>query len=412
MNVSGMLTSGFTELRYHKLRSFLTLIGILLGTALIIFMTSMLNGIIVSVWDGFEELGYDGVMYVVEKAPQDSLQRARFVLSEGLQPGDADVLLARRDLVEDVAPVQYGEKMISRGGTQREVRVAGVTPSYAPVRKRYVATGRFFNDNDLRSYNKVCVLGSKLRLRLFGTEDPIGQELTIDGTRFTVVGVGQELGNQFVHDHEFIREMEGAMIPLTTMRKYFTGDDTPLSFIAVKTRAFESLANVQAEIQASLWVAHHGVENFRIENIAQEMLKQRDEVGQVVFNWQVVLGTIAAIALLVGGIGLLSVMIISINERLYEIGMRKAIGATDLEIFIMFMIESVTLALVGALTGVALGLLCVKALEGFFPSGLPVDWIGVCWAIGVAVTLGLAFGVYPALKASRMAPVDAMRGSA
>jgi len=275
-----------------------------------------------------------------------------------------------------------------------------------------VAEGRFINDNDMESFSKVCVLGSRLRERLFGSQTAVGQQLVIGGTRFIVAGVGEKLGNQFVHDHEFIREMEGVMIPLTTMRKYFTGDEESLSFIAVKTRAFDSLTDVQAEIQASLWVAHHGVGNFQIRNIAQEMLKQRDEVGQIVFNWQVVLGAIAAIALLVGGIGLLSVMIISINERLYEIGMRKAIGATDLEIFIMFMVESITLALVGALTGVGLGLACVKALEGFFPSGLPVDWIGVGWAIGVAVTLGLAFGVYPALKASRMAPVDAMRGSA
>jgi putative ABC transport system permease protein len=123
----------------------------------------------------------------------------------------------------------------------------------------------------------------------------------------------------------------------------------------------------------------------------------------------VVLGSIAGISLLVGGIGLLSVMIISIGERLYEIGMRKAIGATDLEIFLQFMAESITLALTGAAVGVGFGLIAVKLLEGFFPSGLPIDWEGVALAVGVAASLGIGFGLYPAIKASRLAPVEAMR---
>ncbi|MFQ5701299.1 MAG: ABC transporter permease [Acidobacteriota bacterium] len=411
MSLFAIVMSGITEIRYHKLRSFLTLIGILLGTGMIIFMTSMLNGIIVSVWDGFEELGYDGVLFVVSRPPKDLVERARFGQSRGLQPRDVELLRKRADLVRAVAPVQYGQRLIARGDVRRRVRVVGVTPEYAPLRRRQVAMGRFFNENDLASFRRVCILGHRLRLRLFGTVDPLGREVRIDRVRFRVVGVGKKLGNQYVNDSDFIRDMEGALIPLTTQRKFFTGDDAPLSSIAVKTRAVKQLGRVQAEIEASIAASHHGVRDFRIQNIAQEMVKSRDRVEGIVFNWQVVLGTIASVALLVGGLGLLSVMIISINERLYEIGMRKAIGATDGEIFLMFLVESVTLALLGALLGVGLGLIAVKALEGAFPTGLPVDWIGVAWAIGVAVSLGLVFGVYPALKASRMAPVEAMRGT-
>jgi putative ABC transport system permease protein len=409
MNIPGIMTGGITEIRYHKLRAFLTLIGIILGTGSIIFMTSMLNGIVLSVWDGFNALGYDGVMYVVQKPPKDSIERARFAQSVGLRPDDAVILMSRKELVTDVAPVQYSNLMLANVGAPLEARVAGVTPAYADVRKRHVAFGRFFNENDMRSFAKVCVLGHRLRLRLFGTGDPVGRDVSLNGGRFKVIGVGEKLGNQYVNDEDFIEEMEGAYVPLTTLRKYFAGEDSPLAYIAVKTTSYKSLPIVQAEIAASLSAAHHGVGDFKVENIAQEMLKQRDEVEVIVFNWQVVLGTIAAISLLVGGIGLLSVMIISINERLYEIGMRKAIGATDLEIFLQFMVESVTLALTGALIGVGVGLGLVKWLEKFFPSGLPIDWMGVLWAIGVAVSLGLGFGLYPALKASRLAPVEAMR---
>ena len=411
MGLGEILLGGLNQIRYHKLRSFLTLIGIILGTFSIIFMTSMLNGIIVSVWDGFEELGYDGVMYVVARQPKDSVDRARFAQSVGLRPEDADLLMQRRELVTMVAPVQNQELVIESGNVRREVRVAGITPDYAAVRKRAPAAGRFINDNDVEAFHRVCVLGHRLRLRLFGTADPIGRTITLGGTRMTVVGVGEELGNQFVNDDDFIQEMEGVYVPLTTLRKYYAGEESALDYIAVKTAAFKSLPYVQAEIQASLSAAHHGVGDFKVQNIAQEMVKQRDQVGDIILNWQVVLGTIAGISLLVGGIGLLSVMIISINERLYEIGMRKAIGASDSGIFIMFLVESVTLSMLGAWVGVGLGLAGVRALAGFFPAGLPIDWGGVFMAIGVAVSLGLGFGVWPALKASRMAPVDAMRGA-
>ena len=410
MNVSEIATSGIEVIRHHKLRSFLTLIGIILGTGSIIFMTSMLNGVILSVWEGFEELGFDGVIYVSSRQPRDAVERARFGLSAGLRPSDADVLMARKDLITAVAPVQYGELLFSHGGVRREVRVTGVTTTYASVRRRPVVEGRLITENDLATFGRVCILGHRLKQRLFGALPAVGREVSIEGGRFIVVGVGDELGSQFMNNDDFTEEMEGALIPLTTLRKYFSGEQAPLSYIAVKTAAIDELDFVQAEVQASLSAAHHGIGDFRVENIAQEMLKEREKVTEIVFNWQVVLGTIAGISLLVGGIGLLSVMIISINERLYEIGLRKAIGASDLEIFLQFLVESVTLALAGAVIGVGVGLLLVTLLKGNFPSGLPIDWFGVSWAVGVAVSLGLLFGLYPALKASRMAPVDAMRG--
>ncbi len=410
MSAAELLLGGLVEIRHHKLRSFLTLTGIILGTLSIVFMTSLLNGVIGTLWDGFSQLGFDGVMYVMPRQPKDAAERARFSLSEGLRPRDAEVLMARRELVAGTAPVQRESLVMSAGTTLREVQVAGVTPSYAAVRRRFPARGRFLNEQDMRLFARVCILGHRLERRLFGVEDSIGKEVDLEGARFRVVGVGEKLGNMFVNDEDFIEEMEGALVPLTTLRKYVTGEDASLSFIAVKTTAYQSLSTVQAEIQASLSVAHRGVNDFRVANIAQDIVRSREEVEEVVFNWQVVLLTIAGISLLVGGVGLLSVMLISINERLYEIGLRKAIGATDLEIFVQFLSESIALALVGALVGVGAGVGLSRLLAGQFPSGLPVEWSGIAGAITVAVALGAAFGLYPALKASRLAPVDAMRG--
>jgi putative ABC transport system permease protein len=288
----------------------------------------------------------------------------------------------------------------------------GVTPSYAVVRQRSIDKGRFFGDLDDAARAQVCVLGWRLNRRLFGTEDPIGHTVQIDGRPFRVIGVSEKLGNQFVNDDDFVEEMEGMYIPLETMRAYITGDDEPLSFIAVKTDQPERLSDLRAEALASLRAAHRGAEDYRVQNIAEEMLKVRKEIKTVLRSWRIVLGTIAGISLVVGGIGLLSVMLISIGERLYEIGLRKAIGATDTQVFMQFLVESTVLALVGGSLGVAAGVGLTQLVAQFFAGGLPIKIFGILCALLLSVALGVLYGIYPALKAARMAPVEALRSAA
>jgi putative ABC transport system permease protein len=206
--------------------------------------------------------------------------------------------------------------------------------------------------------------------------------------------------------------MEGLYLPLSTLRKFYTGENSPLTLMAIKTDDFENLRDLKSEAIASLKIAHRGAQDFRVENIAEEMLRVRKEVQTVLTNWRIVLGSIAGISLLVGGIGLLSVMLISIGERLYEIGLRKAIGATDLAVFVQFLSESVVLSLLGALIGAGIAIVVTRALSSFFAAGLPINLPGLATAIGIALLLGIVFGLYPALKASRMEPVEALRSAA
>ncbi len=412
MKLWEILRTVFGEIRHHKLRSVLTLLGIILGTLSITVMTSLLDGIINTVWAGFEDIGYDGVVLVMNQNARDLRESALFTRSEGLQPRDADIILQRRKLVTAVAPVAYWEDIVRRDNIERKARMSGVTPSYAVVRNRKVESGRFLNESDEQTFARVCVLGSRLKNRLFGSEDAVGKPVKIGERLFTVVGVGKSLGNQFVNDDDFIEEMEGLYLPLSTLRKFYKGEKDPLEALAVKTNKVERLGDVKEEVLASLGIAHRGAKDFRVLNIAEELLRARQQVTEQIRSWRIVLGSIAGISLAVGGIGLLSVMLISIGERLYEIGLRKAIGATDLEIFLQFLAESAILSLLGGLFGVAGGIAITKMAGSAFRSGLPIRLDGLAVALGIALVLGVASGIYPALKASRMEPVEALRTAA
>jgi len=412
MNPWEIIRTVFGEIRHHKLRSVLTLLGIILGTLSITVLTSFLDGIIATVWAGLEDVGYDGVVLVVNQNARDLRESALFTRSEGLQPRDADVVFQRRKLVTAVAPMAFWEEIVRRDNVQRKARISGVTASFAVVRNRKAESGRFFNEADDQTFARVCVLGHRLKIRLFGSEDAVGKTVKIGERLFTVVGVGRKLGNMFVEDDEFIEEMEGLYLPLSTLRKFYKGEQDPLEVLAIKTEEVERLGDVRAEVLASLKLAHRGAEDFRVLNIAEELLRARQQITEQLRSWRIVLGSIAGISLVVGGIGLLSVMLISIGERLYEIGLRKAIGATNLEIFFQFLAESAILSLLGGLFGIAGGIAITKAAGSAFRSGLPIRLDGLAIALGIALVLGVASGTYPALKASRMEPVEALRSAA
>jgi putative ABC transport system permease protein len=411
-NLGEITRTAFGEIWHHKLRTALTLLGITLGTLSITVMTSLLNGITTAVWEGFADLGFDGVMYVMNRAPRDLREQAVFARSKGLQPEDAGVLLDRAQVLDAVAPALFTEAMLRYGDIERSVRVMGVTPGYNVVRGRTMDSGRFFSELEQSSFATVCVLGYRLNRRLFGADSGVGKTVYVDSRPLRVIGVGKRLGNQFVNDDDFIEEMEGLYVPLETLRAFFTGRDAPLSFIAVKTADPDRLSDLRAEAETSLRIAHHGADDFRVQNIAQEILKVRKEIHTVLRNWYIVLGTIAGISLLVGGIGLLSVMLISIGERLYEIGLRKAIGATDTQIFLQFLAESALLSLIGGLAGVGAGVLITRVVGRFFSNGLPLHVLGILFALGISLALGVLYGLYPAIRAGRMEPVEALRSSA
>ncbi len=408
MNLFESIRSSIAEIWGHKLRSCLTLVGIVLGTTSLVVMVSVIGGAAVAVQKGLSDLGFDGVMFVSARPATDRIEKKKQGYSRGLRTADLAVIDAGRDLLGDAAPLVSTKDTARINGRELKVTIDGVTPAWGRIRNRSAEVGRYLVDYDIDNRNTVAVIGKKLKDDVFGNEDAIGREILVKGVRFRIVGVLRALGSNQVNDPEMERDNSKIYIPLTTAQKYFTGTDLVNAY-AFQVADTENLADGQKEAEALLRRSHRGISDFKVENIGEEILRIRKEVDVLIGNWRMVLASISGISLLVGGIGIFSVMQISISERVYEIGLRKSIGATDGAIFGQFLIESVSLSLVGGLLGSALGYGITLLAGQAFEDGLAVSPAGLVLAAAFAIVIGLSAGVYPALRASRLTPVDAIR---
>ena len=406
MHVGESVRTSFEEIKAHPLRSLFTLVGVILGTLALVVVLSVLNGVERAVWEGGKDLGLDGVLSMSNRQPTDRIQRAKQYLSRGLRTDDAR-WFEGSTLISDVAPVGQNRAVVTAGTVTRRVDLWGITPEFVTIKNRKTSEGRFIGDTDIRTKAAVCVLGFKLKQQLFGGDTAVGQQVTLGGRRFTVVGVGTKFNTEFVNDDEMRRETIGMYIPFSVYEDMY--GKNAISYVLAKAAEPEKSVEAEDEAVRIYKRAHNGVGDVRIENIGKEILKTRSEVTTVIRNWRIVFFSIAAISLLIGGVGIFSVLKISISERLFEIGLRKSMGATDAEVFVQFLVESITLSVVGAAIGVSAGIALVKFIAQFFPAGLPVLPDAILIASGFAIFIGLAAGVYPSISASRLTPVEALR---
>jgi putative ABC transport system permease protein len=253
------------------------------------------------------------------------------------------------------------------------------------------------------------VIGHFLAEDLFHGSDPIGQWVRIGDHRFEVVGVGERVGNEMINDGWSRREMEGATVPLTTLQGLYGGGER-VPMLMVKAANTDNLGQLFAHIKNLLWRHHNRVEDFEVENVAAEILQAEDEIDEMMRGWTIILFAISAISLVVGGVGIFSVMQISLAERLYEIGLRKSIGAEDRDILLQFLIEAVFLSVIGAIIGFGVAVVLCAVAGQFFEAGLPISGFAVVLAIFFAISVGLVAGIYPSMRAARLTPVQALAG--
>lgn len=414
MIVGENIRSGLSELWGHKLRSFLTLVGIFFGTLSINSMFSLVQGVRETIAGVFDTIGLDGAIFIAPRQLERDERNAWNLSSTNISYADVDALRAKLEGQALVSPMGTLMRTVENDGKRSQVEIEAVNKDFFEIRNFKLAEGRLLLPSDMEGTNPVVVLGSDVARDLFGrAEDAIGKDIPLDGLRFRVIGVlekpalppgmGMGMGGNFFGQNTLF-------IPITTARLYFLGPEAVLG-IAVKTKEGEDFVTIADDAEMLLVGRHRGVRDIEVENVAEEMLQEKDEVDKMLWNFNVVLGSIAGAALLVGGIGILSLMLIAVNERLFEIGIRKAVGATDSEILVQFLVESTTLSTVGAAAGTAFAIVLVKVLSPFFPFGLSVSIGGVSLAGFFAVFTGVGFGLYPAWLASRKDPVESLRAA-
>lgn len=408
MQISESIRTSYEEVKGHPMRSFLTLVGVILGTLALVVVMSVLDGVQGSVLKGIDDLGLDGVISASPREPVDRVEKAKAHLSRGMRIEDLKIFDDSEN-IRAMSPVGETRAVVTGGSVTRRIDVYGIMPSYAEIRNRHISAGRWISDRDVEAVAPVAVIGWKLRTQLFGGEDVLGQKINLGGRRLTIIGVGTKLGNEFVDDDDMRKEMGGVYVPWTVYRDMFGRADS-ISYMMAKATTPQLSIEAEDEATARFKQAHNNIGDTRINNIGKEILKERADIDVILRNWRIVFFAIAGVSLLIGGVGIFSVLKISISERLFEIGLRKSLGATHTEIFMQFLIESISLSVFGAAVGLGLGVILVKVIAGFFPGGLPVSPFGIAISTGFAVGVGLFAGLYPSLTAARLEPVEALRG--
>jgi len=400
-----IVKGGLVELWAHKLRSTLTLTLLMLGVFTLVVMSSVLDGVMDKISTGFSGMSWDGTIVLAPESPATTEEQKRFAMSPGLRAEDLPRLTAPDEKV--LAYLPRATKMSAvkvAGGTER-CWVNGVWPDYGRWMNRTIGMGRGLTDADERRRSTVAVVGGTLGSKLFGGADPVGRDITVEGVRFRIVGV--QASSQ-IFSEELWYDSNGITIPLQTYMDRIDPDHK-LSSVGVKLARKRDTAVVSATMIGRAKQAHHGIEDVKIVDLEAEAARAWENFMDQMRGWRVVLTSLAATVLLVGGVGVLSVMLISFSDRRYEIGLRKAMGASDGEVFVQFLLEACVLAAVGASLGTFLGTVVCRALAANFPYGLVVNPMGLIVAWITALVLAIVFGMYPAIRASRLSPMEAMR---
>ncbi|MCS7264559.1 MAG: ABC transporter permease [Armatimonadetes bacterium] len=388
------------NIRTHKLRSFLSVLGVTIGVGSVIVMVSIIEGARHRVVKEFELIGSNLIFVVYDrsKAQEEGKRQEYFV---AFKSDDVSVIRKYCPSVAYVSPEVRIPAKAYRLGEEKTIQLVGITEEANFVLNFDLARGRLFTESDIDQWRRVCIIGWKVAEKLFHNEDPLGKEIRVQRLRLTVIGVLSKMGRVLgEHRDDFV------YVPLPIAQQYLMGNRY-IHAILAKAVSTEKIEKAADEIWQTLRNRYGDLRGLRVDtqrNILQS-------IGRILAVFSLVLGGIGALALLVGGIGIMNIMLVSVTERIREIGVRKAIGARNGDIMRQFLIESMTLSSIGGLFGMAFGWglswLVGTVMKERLPTYVPI-WT-VLLAFGFAMLVGLVFGIYPAIRASKLEPVECLR---
>ena len=392
------LTVGFQNaieaLKANKGRTALTMLGILIGVAAIILLISVGQGIEVQVSDQIKGLG-SNMLFVSPGSEESSRSGPPGMTINKLNYNDVLSIQSKNKMGMKAVPMMSTTAIVKYGNNFRRSVIGGTTQDYAEVLNYKIKEGKFFTASQVSSGRRVCVIGKTIADDLFRGQDPIGKGLLISGQRFKIIGVFEEKGQTMGQDQD-----DRAAIPITVAQTLF--GKKSIDMILLQSPSEDKMD--ESERMATRILSRRLSKNdFNIAS-QKDMI---DSIKKITGIITAALGGIAGISLVVGGIGIMNIMLVTVTERTREIGIRKAIGARESDILVQFIIESVVLSVLGGIAGIALGYGGAFFLKKFLPTSIAPWSIGL--AFGFSVFIGVFFGVYPANKAAKMDPIEALR---
>ena len=384
----------------NKLRSILTMLGVIIGVASVIVMVSFIEGARYQVVKEFEEMGSRLIVIFFSGDEREKGEGQTHI--EYLTVKDAEAIRRECPLVSEVSPeLPMGDTLFEARGEKVKGKLLGCQPEYERLHNTKLAEGRFFTREHYEQWSKVCVIGHAIAEDLWPDESAVGKTLRTHGVTFTVIGVVENRGRTMGDDPD-----KDVYAPLTTCQKRITGDDRVWMMWA-QTPSVEQTEEAADQIWAVLMRRHGNQPDFTVDSQSRILAS----IGKILAIFGLVFGGIGGMALLVGGIGIMNIMLVSVTERTREIGLRKAVGAKRRHIMFQFLTEAMTLSGIGGLLGVGLGAglswVVAKATKGDMPTHVPlwVAAVGFCFACAV----GIFFGLYPAWRAAKLDPIQALR---
>ncbi|MBD3250420.1 MAG: FtsX-like permease family protein [Candidatus Pacebacteria bacterium] len=403
MNLINTFRVSFKAILTNKVRSFLTMLGVIIGVSSVVLLISIGRGLEAFITQQFEELGSNnifispGSVFGEDGGFSSFQEQGLAAMNLSFKLEDVQEIKKMRQYVDKLTYYNAQSDEISFLDETKNTTILGTNANYNQVLITDLDKGRFFNQSEADSGEKVAVIGFKIYEELFGEIDPIGKKIKIGSTNFEVVGVAEQKGGGSLGGPSFDTY---AYIPFETLSRLY--DTDKIMDMAVKARPEAEIEDAIAALENNM-LKRYEDDEFSVYDQSELLSVINDILGMLT----VALGGIAAISLVVGGIGIMNIMLVSVTERTKEIGLRKALGATPNQILLQFLIEAALLSILGGLIGLGLAFLGSLALQNYFPA--KVTWDAVILAFGVSTIVGLVFGAAPARRASKLSPIEALR---